>query len=50
MSKSNSNTPWAVVSASTGTVRKNAQTREQAREWKRSQSNPEAFRIVDRRS
>lgn len=49
-SKNSSTSPWAVVSANTGTVRKNAQSREQARAWKRSQSNPDAYRIVDRRS
>lgn len=49
-SKNSNTTNWAVVSANTGKVLKNAQSREQAREWRRSQSNPDAYRIVDRRS
>jgi hypothetical protein len=51
MSKSSSQNRYAVVSASnTASVRKSAATREQAREWKRSQANPSSFRILDRQS
>lgn len=47
MSKS-TQTRYAVVTASTERVVKNASTRELAREWKRNQSNPSKFRIFDR--
>lgn len=49
MSKSTTQNRYAVVSASnTSAVRKTAATREQAREWKRSQANPSNYRILDR--
>lgn len=49
MSNSTNQNRYAVVSASnTSAVRKTASTREQAREWKRSQANPSNFRILDR--
>lgn len=50
MSKSTSANRYAVVSASSSAVRKTAATREQAREWKRSQANPQAYRILDRQA
>lgn len=48
MSKSTQNR-YAVVTMS-GAVRKTAATRESAREWKRSQTNPSNFRIFDRQT
>lgn len=49
MSKS-SESRYAVISAKTSKVVKNAATRESAREWKRSQNTPSNYRIFDRDS
>ena len=45
---SKSNTRYAVISARSQKVVKNAATREVAREWKRSQNTPSNFQIYDR--
>lgn len=47
--KSSSHTRWAVVARSTGKILKNAQTREQARLWKRN-SGKSGLGILDRNS
>lgn len=49
MSKSTKQTRYAVVSRSTAKVLKNAETREQAREWKRD-SGKSGLAILDRDS
>lgn len=50
MSKSNQNRYAVVSAANPSSVRKSAATREQAREWKRSQSTPSSYRILDRQT
>lgn len=45
---STKNTRYAVISARSQKVVKNAATREAAREWKRSQNTPSNYQIFDR--
>ena len=51
MSNTKSKTPWAVSPKSNReVVSKNANTRNEARDWRNAQRNPDAYVIVDRRS
>lgn len=38
---------WQVISKKTGKVVKRAETREEARGWKRSSNSPQSYNIMD---
>ena len=41
------NKRWQVISKKTGKVVKRAETREEARSWKRSSNSPQSYNIMD---